>query len=92
MKFEITGTIRYVGEAQSLPTTSGKPFTKREVLVETNEQYPESVLLELSNEDAVNFSGFVGQQATFCFHIRSRKTSAGRFFSSIQAWRYEIHY
>lgn len=92
MIFEITGTIRYVGEVQNLEMTNGKNFTKREVLIESNEQIPESVLLELINENALGFTGVVGQRATANFHIHSRQNASGRFFSCNKAWKIQIHY
>jgi len=90
MDFSFTGVIRHVSDAQSVTTASGL-FNKREILVETEEQYPESMAIELTGEDAINFTGFAGQRATFHLHFRCNRSASGNLFCRIRAWRYTIH-
>lgn len=90
MEMNLSGYLTHVGELQELTTQDGSTFTKREIVVKTQEQYPESVLLELSGDNATNFNGVLGQPIRVSYHMSARKGTNGRYFNSIRAWRYSL--
>jgi len=90
MKIEFTGVIRQLGEPLHLTTNAGQPFVKREMLIETQEQYPETIAVSLTGDNATGFYGQVGQTVTVGVHFRAR-FAGDRFHNDIRAWNYIIH-
>jgi len=91
MKATFTGIIKSIGDSQTIPSKSGRNFTRREVLVESTALHPEQMLVELLNGNAVGFCGRVGQKATFYLNFRTVTSAEGRIFNVIKAWRYDLH-
>jgi len=89
MKIEFTGVIRQLGETRNLTTNAGQPFIVREMLVETQEQYPETIAVSLTGDNASTFYGQVGQTVTVAVHFRAR-FAGDRFHNDIRAWNYTI--
>lgn len=90
MELCISGFIKQIGEAAEFTANDGRSFTKREIVIATNEQYPEVLAVELSNENAINFNGTVGQRITVNYHFAARPASNGRYYNTIRAWRYSL--
>lgn len=89
MRLEFTGVIKHVGETLNLTTSDGQPFTKKELLIETVEQYPESVYVTLTGDNAATFFGQVGQTITIAVHFRVRN-AGNRMFNEIRVWNYTL--
>ncbi len=85
---EISGKVKVVLEQQ----TFGSGFTKREVVVTTQEQYPQHLLVEFV-QDKVNLLADlqVGEEVTIGINLRGREWQAPdgtvKYFNSIQGWR-----
>lgn len=69
-------------------------FSKREFVVETDEQYPQTVKFELTQakcDDIANYK--VGEELTVHFNVRGRKWTSkdgeDKYFVSLNAWRLE---
>lgn len=88
---EITGTIKLIGDTQSYGTNG---FRKREMVITTDEQYPQHILVEFHQDkcDIVN-NYQVGNSVKVAINLRGREwvTPQGetKYFNSIQAWRIE---
>ena len=88
---EIQGTIKLIDETK---TFGNNGFRKREVVITTEEQYPQHILVEFVQDktDLLN-SYSVGQQVKISINIRGREWTNPqgevKYFNSIQGWRIE---
>lgn len=85
---EVTGKVKVVLDQQ----TFGSGFTKREVVVTTEEQYPQHLLIEFVQEKVELLSQLeVGETVTIAINLRGREWQAPdgtiKYFNSIQGWR-----
>lgn len=88
---EIQGTIKKIDETKTFGTNG---FRKREVVITTEEQYPQHILIEFVQDktDLLN-SYSVGQPVKISINIRGREWTNPqgevKYFNSIQGWRIE---
>lgn len=86
---ELKGTIKSIGQTQSFGDNG---FRKRELVLTTDEQYPQSIMLEFVQDkcDVLN-SYQVGQSVEVGINIRGREwvnpQGETKYFTSIQGWR-----
>ena len=88
---ELEGKIKLVGETQ---TFGSKGFRKREVVVTTEEQYPQSIMVEFVQDKTELLNSFsVGQNVKISINLRGREWTNPqgevKYFNSIQGWRIE---
>lgn len=87
---ELNGKIKYIGATQEV----GATFKKRELVVTTEEQYPQHILVEFTQDkcDVLN-SYAIGQDVKVGINIRGREwvnpQGETKYFNSIQGWRIE---
>jgi hypothetical protein len=88
---EVQGKIKMVGETQ---TFGNNGFRKREVVVTTEEQYPQHIMVEFVQDkcDLLNNFG-AGQAVKISINLRGREwvnpQGETKYFNSIQGWRIE---
>ncbi len=88
---EVQGKVKMVGETQ---TFGNNGFRKREVVVTTEEQYPQHIMVEFVQDkcDLLN-SVQVGQPVKIGINLRGREwvnpQGETKYFNSIQGWRIE---
>ena len=87
---EITGTIKKIDEAK----TFGSGFRKREVVVTTDEQYPQFLLVEFTQDKCDLLNNYnVGDTVKISINLRGREwvspQNETKYFNSIQGWRIE---
>lgn len=88
---EIEGKVKLIGETQSFGTNG---FRKRELVVTTDEQYPQHIMVEFVQDkcDLLNTYG-VGQDVKVSINLRGREWTNPqgqvKYFNSIQGWRIE---
>src|SRR6056300_447866 len=85
---EINGRIKSIGEIK----TYSDNFRKREVVVTTNEQYPQHLLLEFVQDKCDVLNGYkIGQDVEVGINLRGREwvnpEGETKYFNSIQGWR-----
>lgn len=85
---DITGKIERIGEAQNVSAT----FKKRELVVRTEEQYPQPLMIEFTQDKTSLLDNYkVGDQVSVSINIRGRewKSPQGemKYFVSLQGWR-----
>ena len=91
---EVQGRIKMVGDTQ---TFGSNGFRKREVVVTTEEQYPQHIMVEFVQDktDLLN-SYTAGQQVKISINLRGREwvnpQGETKYFNSIQGWRIEALY
>lgn len=88
---EVTGKIKKIDETKTFGTSG---FRKREMVVTTNEQYPQMLMIEFVQDkcDLLN-SYAVGQDVKVSINLRGREwvnpQGEAVYFNSIQGWRIE---
>ena len=88
---EVQGKIKMVGETQ---TFGNNGFRKREVVVTTEEQYPQPIMVEFVQDKCDLLNNFrVGQSVKISINLRGREwvnpQGETKYFNSIQGWRIE---
>tara|TARA_B100000401_G_scaffold403056_1_gene316385 strand:- start:420 stop:797 length:378 start_codon:yes stop_codon:yes gene_type:complete len=89
---EIQGSIKVIGEVQEISPT----FKKRELVVSTNEQYPQTLSIEFIQDKTDLLNSFkTGQSVKVNINLRGREwenpqTKEIKYFNSIQGWRIEL--
>lgn len=85
---DITGKIEKIGDVQNVSAT----FKKRELVVRTEEQYPQPLMIEFTQDKTSLLDNYkLGDQVTVSINIRGRewKSPQGdmKYFVSLQGWR-----
>jgi len=85
MAYEIEGTIKQIGETQ----TFASGFAKREVVITTEDRFPQDIALEALKEKMDLLEGFkTGEKVKASFDIRGREYQ-GRHFVNLTIWKLE---
>lgn len=87
---EVVGKIKAINEEQQVSAA----FKKRELVVTTDEQYPQHILIEFTQDKCDLLSAYkVGDAVTVGINLRGREwvnpQGETRYFNSIQGWRLE---
>ncbi len=88
---EVQGRIKMIGETQ---TFGNNGFRKRELVVTTEEQYPQHLMVEFVQDKTDLLNTYqVGQQVKISINLRGREwvnpQGETKYFNSIQGWRIE---
>ena len=88
---EVLGTIKMIDETK---TYGNNGFRKRELVVTTEEQYPQHLLIEFIQDKTDLLNSFsVGQKVRININLRGREWTnpqgETKYFNSIQGWRIE---
>ncbi len=88
---ELQGKIKLIGETK---TFGNNGFRKRELVLTTQEQYPQHILVEFIQDKCDLLNNFsVGQDVKISINIRGREWTNPqgevKYFNSIQGWRIE---
>lgn len=88
---EIQGKIKMIGETQ---TFGSNGFRKREMVITTEEQYPQHILIEFVQDKTDILNNYkVGQAVKVSINLRGREwvnpQGETKYFNSIQGWRIE---
>lgn len=85
---EILGKIEVIKDTVNVSAT----FKKREFVVTTQEQFPQSILLELNKDKCDLLNNFkVGDEVNVSYNLRGRAwqnpQGETKYFNTIQAWK-----
>ncbi|MEN8789688.1 MAG: DUF3127 domain-containing protein [Flavobacteriaceae bacterium] len=88
---EIQGTIKFIDETK---TYGNNGFRKRELVLTTEEQYPQHLMVEFVQDKTDLLQNFsVGQKVKVSINLRGREwispQGETKYFNSIQGWRVE---
>lgn len=88
---EIQGKIKMIDETK---TYGSNGFRKREVVITTEEQYPQHIMVEFIQDKTDLLNSFsVGDAVKISINIRGREWTNPqgevKYFNSIQGWRIE---
>lgn len=87
---EVSGKVKVVGDVQQVSPT----FKKRELVVTTEEQYPQSIMIEFVQDktDLLNTVS-VGENVKVSINLGGREwvnpQGETKYFNSIKGWRIE---
>lgn len=87
---EVHGKVKVVNPEQQVSAS----FKKRELVVTTDEQYPQHILIEFTQDKCDLLNGFrPGEDVKVSINLRGREwinpQGETRYFNSIQGWRIE---
>lgn len=88
---EVIGKVKLINETQ---TFGSNGFRKRELVVTTDEQYPQMIMIEFIQDKCDILNTYkVGQDVKVSINIRGREwinpEGEAKYFNSIQGWRIE---
>lgn len=85
---EVSGTVHVIGQEEQVTAS----YTKRELVVKTDEQYPQLILIEFGQGKCNEYldKKNVGDQITVSINLRGREwinpQGEAKYFNSIQGW------
>ena len=87
---EVLGRVKMIGDVQQVSAT----FKKREIVVTTEEQYPQHIMIEFTQDKTDLLNQYnVGEQVRVSINLRGREWTnpqgETKYFNSIQGWRIE---
>ena len=88
---EVQGKVKMIGETQ---TFGSNGFRKREIVVTTEEQYPQDIMVEFVQDKTDLLNNYkVGQNVKVSINLRGREWTNPqgevKYFNSIQGWKIE---
>jgi len=88
---ELQGKIKLIDETK---TFGNNGFRKRELVITTEEQYPQTIMIEFVQDKTELLNAYkVGQDVKVSFNVRGREwvnpQGETKYFNSIQGWRIE---
>ena len=86
---EITGKIKWIDEVK---TYGSNGFRKREIVITTQEQYPQNIIIEFVQDKCELLDSYqIGQDVRIGINLRGREwvnpEGQTKYFNSIQGWR-----
>jgi len=87
---EVSGRVKVISAAQQVSPT----FKKRELVVTTEEQYPQHIMVEFTQDKCDLLDSYqVGEPVKVSINLRGREwvspQGETKYFNSIQGWRIE---
>jgi len=81
---QIIGKVHLIGQTE---TVGNNGFTKRQIVVETSEQYPQKVAIDFVKDKCSILDSYkVGQEVTVDVNVRGSEYN-GRYFVNLQGWK-----
>ena len=89
---EIIGKIKWIDETKEYGSNG---FKKRELVVSTEEQYPQHILVEFIQDKCEMFNSFqIGNNVKIGINLKGREWTNPegqvKYFNSVQGWRIDI--
>lgn len=89
---DLIGKIKILNGTQNIGDNG---FRKREVVITTEDQYPQHILVEFIQDKCDLLDGYnVGQDVKININIRGREwinpEGVSKYFNAIQGWRIEL--
>lgn len=87
MALELTGKIVQKMNKTEGISKAGKPWSKQEFVIETQETYPKKVMISTMNEKTNDLERYnVGDTITASLNLESREYN-GRWYTDARAWK-----
>lgn len=89
----ITGTVQVVFDRVDTPSSNGT-FSKRDIVVRTNEQYPQDIAVQFTQDKCDLLDMYKpGEEVTIAYNLRGKPggwtnpQGEVKYFNTIQGWR-----
>lgn len=84
---ELKGKIKFLGEV----TQVTEKFRKQDLVIETNDQYPQTIIFQLSNDNTEKANGLkLGDDILVKYNVRGRQWANPqgeiKYFNTLDAW------
>jgi hypothetical protein len=91
--FKLEGTIKVINQTQVI----SDKFSKREFVIETQDQYPQLVMFQTTQEKCNLLDGIgVGSKLEVSFNLRGREWNSPqgetKYFNTLEAWKIDVLY
>jgi hypothetical protein len=84
---EITGNIKLIQDIESGTSKSGNEWSKRTIVVTTNEKYPQDLAIDFMGESIKQIEKFqVGNPVGVSINLRGKEYN-GKYYTSISGWK-----
>lgn len=84
---ELKGKIILIGSTENVGTNG---FTKRQLVIETLEQYPQKIPVDFVKDKTSMLDGKnIGDEVTLGINIRGNEYN-GKYFCNIQGWKINV--
>tara|TARA_R110002167_G_scaffold234388_1_gene439628 strand:- start:8099 stop:8374 length:276 start_codon:yes stop_codon:yes gene_type:complete len=88
---QVVGTIKVYGEVQ---TFGNNGFKKREIVVKTDEDYPQMLLIEFTQDKTSLLDQFqIGSKVTISINLKGNEwinpQGVAKYFIALNGWRIE---
>lgn len=88
---DVTGRIKLITDTQEFGSNG---FRKREVVITTDDQYPQHIIIEFVQDKTALLDAYqVGQDVKISFNLRGREwinpEGVAKYFNSLSGWRIE---
>lgn len=88
---DVTGRIKLITDTQEFGSNG---FKKREIVITTDDQYPQHIIIEFVQDKTTLLDSFeVGQDVKIAFNLRGREwinpEGVAKYFNSLSGWRIE---
>ena len=81
---QIIGKVHLIGQTE---TVGNNGFTKRQIVIETSEQYPQKVVIDFVKDKCSILDSYkVGQEVTVDVNVRGSEYN-GKFYVNLQGWK-----
>ena len=88
---DVTGRIKKIDETKEYGSNG---FKKREIVITTDDQYPQHILIEFVQDKCELLDSYqIGQDVKIAFNLRGREwvnpEGVAKYFNSLNGWRIE---
>ena len=88
MAYEVKGVVHQIDQEQ----TFASGFTKRMIVIKTEEKYAQTVPIEFFKDDVIKVEKLkLGQEVTVHFNLRGSEHN-GRFYCNLQGWKIDYNH
>ena len=88
---DIIGNIKLISETEEGTSKAGKAWAKRQVVITTDEKYPQHIAIDFLGDKILQVNNFqVGNPVCVSINIRGNEYN-GKYYNSINGWKIANH-
>ena len=88
---DIIGTIKLISETEEGTSKAGKAWAKRQIVVTTDEKYPQHIAIDFMGDKILQINNFqVGNPVNVSINLRGNEYN-GKYYNSINGWKISNH-
>jgi len=86
---EITGNIKLIQDVESGTSKSGNEWTKRNIVVTTEGDYPQDIQIEFFGKSVQAIGNYnIGNPVKVSINLKGREYN-GKYYTSVSGWKIE---